>query len=171
VRAIRTGIRQQAPAGKAFTPLAASTIMMKGGKSKALIDTGDLIASINTKNLVLARRSIARFVGVHRTALGNGDGRNLANIAEIHEFGTRPYNIPITRRMQRWWDAMVAKGVFSAPLDPRQMWIRHPGVPARPFLRPPFEKWQDGLDERMHAGIQQALQAKINQQMLRRRAG
>lgn len=169
-RSIRRGIRTQAPAGQPFLPLAESTILMKGS-SKALIDTGDLIASITSKNLVLARRSIARFVGVHRTALGKKEGRNLANIAEIHEFGTKPYNIPVTRRMQRWWDAMVAKGVFQAPLDPRQMWIKHPGIPARPFLRPPFEEWKKGIDERMQAGIQQELQAKINRQMLRNRKG
>lgn len=167
VRAMRAGIRRQAPAGQAFKPLAASTIAMKGS-SKALIDKGDLIASIATRNLALARRSIARFVGVHRTALGK-DGRNLANIAEIHEFGTKPYTIPVTPKLRAWWAAMAAKGIFAGRLSKGRTAIHHPGVPARPFLRPPFEKWQEGFDDRLNARVLEELQKKIHRDMLRRR--
>lgn len=167
VRAIRTGIRTQAPAGQRFKPLAASTIAMKGS-SKALIDKGDLLASINTKNLSFGKRSIARFVGVHRTAI-NKNGHNLANIAEIHEFGTKAYTIPVTPKLRAWWAAMAAKGIFAARLSKNTAVIRHPGVPERPFLRPPFEKWQDGFDDRINALVLVELQKKLDRNMLRRR--
>ena len=48
VREIKRGIRDQAPGGKQFAPLAQVTIDRKGS-SKALIDTGFLVNSITQK--------------------------------------------------------------------------------------------------------------------------
>jgi hypothetical protein len=83
------GIRRQAPGGKPFRPLAASTIKAKGGKSKALIDKGDYIRSVNVKEI---GSGIAYFVGVHKEAR-NSQGDSLANIGEVLEFGTRDKRI------------------------------------------------------------------------------
>ena len=112
------------------------------------------------------QRSIARFVGVHRTAIGKA-GQRLANIAEIHEFGTKPYTIPVTPRMRAWFNAMAAQGIFPRRMSAATRVIRHPGIPARPFLRPPFEAWQEGLDDRLSERLLQELQKKIDRQMLR----
>jgi hypothetical protein len=133
---IVTGIRNQAPGGQAFKPLAETTKDMKGS-SKALIDRGDLIRSIGVSTVHYGQ---AVFVGVNRNARGR-DGTDLANLAEIHEFGTSPYLIPVTDKLRRFWFAMVAKGVFAAPLKPSTTTLRHPGVPARPFLQPAYDVW------------------------------
>ncbi|MEN6368460.1 MAG: phage virion morphogenesis protein [Thermotogota bacterium] len=99
-REIVTGIRAQAPGGLQFKPLAESTKARKGS-SKALIDHGDLIRSINVTKM----SDLVYFVGVHRmyaVRIGRS-ALSLVNIAEIHEFGSkkrpgrppaRPFLIP-----------------------------------------------------------------------------
>jgi hypothetical protein len=136
------GIRNQAPGGQAFKPLADTTKEMKGS-SKALIHRGDLIRSVGVDDVELGT---AFFVGVNRAARGR-DGKELANIAEIHEFGTKPYLIKVTPKLRRFWYAMFIKGIFQAPLKPSTTVIRHPGVPARPYLRPSYEEWVKDVNE------------------------
>lgn len=80
VREIKRGIRDQAPGGKAFAPLAQITIDRKGS-SKALIDTGFLLNAITQKIL-----SDGAFVGLLRTSISK-DGESVANIGAIMEYG------------------------------------------------------------------------------------
>ena len=79
-REMKLGIRNQAPGGQPFKPLSEITIQKKGS-SKALIDTGFLMASI-TQRIV----GTTAFVGLLRTTV-NEDGTELVNIAAVHEFG------------------------------------------------------------------------------------
>jgi hypothetical protein len=88
-RMIVVGIRRQAPGGQRLRPLKPATIKAKGGKSKALIDKGDYIRSINVKEI---GGGVAYFVGVHKEAR-NDKGESLANIGEVLEFGTRDRRI------------------------------------------------------------------------------
>ena len=80
VREIKRGIRDQAPGGKQFTPLAQITIDKKGS-SKALIDSGFLINSKTQK--IMSDRA---FVGLLRTSISK-DGESVANIGAIMEYG------------------------------------------------------------------------------------
>ena len=80
VREIKRGIRDQAPGGKQFAPLAQVTIDRKGS-SKALIDTGFLVNSITQKMM-----SDQAFVGLLRTSVYKG-GESAANIGAIMEYG------------------------------------------------------------------------------------
>ena len=80
VREIKKGIRSQAPGGQPFAKLAESTIRRKGS-SKALIDTGFLLASIT--QLILGDRA---FVGLLR-GRRNKEGDEIVNIGAIMEFG------------------------------------------------------------------------------------
>jgi len=80
VREIKRGIRDQAPGGQQFVPLAQVTIDRKGS-SKALIDTGLLINSITQK--IMSDRA---FVGLLSTSV-HKDGESLANIGAIMEYG------------------------------------------------------------------------------------
>lgn len=80
VREIKRGIRDQAPGGKEFPPLAQVTIDKKGS-SKALIDTGFLINSITEKIL-----EDGAFVGLLRTSVSK-NGESIANIGAIMEYG------------------------------------------------------------------------------------
>jgi len=80
VREMKKGIRAQAPGDQPFEPLAPSTIKKKGS-SKALIDTGFLLASIT--QLILGDRA---FVGLLR-GTRNRTGEEIVNIGAIMEYG------------------------------------------------------------------------------------
>ncbi len=80
VREIQKGIRDQAPGGKQFEPLAEVTIKRKGS-SKALIDTGFLVNAITQKIT-----SDGAFVGLLRTSIRE-DGESVANVGAIMEYG------------------------------------------------------------------------------------
>ena len=105
VREIRTGVRKQAPGGVKFKPLADSTKKRKKS-SKALIDKGDLVRSVN-KTVVEGSGGWAWFVGVHRKVPGK-KGQPMWNLAEIHEFGSekvpdRPPARPFLRPSYAVW--------------------------------------------------------------------
>jgi len=85
---IVTGIKSQAPGGMQFVPLKAATIAAKGS-SKALIDNGDMLRSVNVTKL----NPLAYFVGIHR-AVKTRDGKSMVNLAEVHEYGSKKANIP-----------------------------------------------------------------------------
>jgi len=113
-REIQRGIRSQAPGGQQFEPLKQSTIDAKGS-SKALIDKGDLVRSVNVTK-VGSGNQIVYFVGVHRSAVSK-DGQFLANIAEIHEEGSkkvkdRPPARPFLRPSYNVW-AQTAQSEFA----------------------------------------------------------
>lgn len=80
VREIKRGIRDQAPGGEQFAPLAQVTIDRKGS-SKALIDTGFLVGAITEK--IMGDQA---FIGVLRTSVYK-DGESLANVGAIMEYG------------------------------------------------------------------------------------
>ena len=80
VREIKKGIKAQAPGGQPFAKLAESTIRRKGS-SKALIDTGFLLASIT--QLILGDKA---FVGLLR-GRRNKEGDEIVNIGAIMEYG------------------------------------------------------------------------------------
>ncbi|MCK5604398.1 hypothetical protein KAR91_21085, partial [Candidatus Pacearchaeota archaeon] len=89
---------RQAPGGKPFRPLAESTKKRKKS-SKALIDKGDYIRSVNVKDL----GGGAAFVGVHKEAR-NDAGDSLANIGEVLEFGTKDKRIKPLPHLQPSFD-------------------------------------------------------------------
>lgn len=142
------GITSQAPGGQAFAPLAATTIAarkLRGfGGTKALLRRGDLRNSIT----VIAEGDEA-FVGVSRKARGKG-GSPLANIAEMNEFGAGPFIVPMTPRMRRFLFAMLRKagitpGGGHGGGGAGAVVVR---IPPRPFLRPAFEAFKNGAQQR-----------------------
>jgi hypothetical protein len=140
--AIVLGIRRQAPGGQQFKKLVRSTVLLRKlrrGKAstKALIDSGGLVGSINANRIGSTQ---AWFVGIHRT-VRTKDGKEMVNLAEIHEYGTKPFKIRVTPKLRAWWNAMVKLKVFKKRMSPTKTFISHPGVPARPFMRPSFEAW------------------------------
>lgn len=145
------GIRDGAPGGKAFKPLADSTIKMKGS-SKPLIDNSDLIRSIDVDEVGPDQF----FIGTNRN-VETEDGEKMMNLAEIHENGTAPYFIPITVKMRRFWFVMVRKGVFSGPLSHDIDTILHPGVPARPYAEPSFNEWAKDFERQFTEGLARSL--------------
>ena len=136
-REIKLGIVKQAPGGKRFKRLSPLTIALSG-RSKALAKSGGtgLAGSIKT---TFDEKKNQAFVGVHRGAKTSG-GKDLVNVALIHEFGTKPFAIKVTDSMRKffWW-AHFKTGGRIQPLKSTTTVINHPGVPARPFIRPTIE--------------------------------
>ena len=138
------GIRKQAPAGKAFSKLAPLTRRQRkvtgfGGR-KALIRSGDLIRSVT-----VIKRSRGVFVGVPRGAKGK-DGRSMVDIAKLQEEGSRPIVIKVTPKMRRFLFGVLFRGRRGGKSRTGGGFAGGGSViviriPARPFLRPVFDKF------------------------------
>lgn len=139
------GLREQAPGGKPFAPLAPTTLAIRrfrGFKgTKALMVRGDLRNSI-----AVVKHQGGVFVGVLRTARSTG-GQSLVNVAAVHEFGSRPIVLKLTPKVRRFlYAAFRAAGLDSPVSDRPGTGIAVIKVPARPFLRPVFEKYAEAED-------------------------
>jgi phage gpG-like protein len=139
------GLTSQAPGGEPIKPLIPLTIaarQLKGfGGTKALLVRGDLRNSVS----VVVKGDEA-FIGVHRSAR-SGSGASLVNLAELHEFGGPPVIIRITPKMRRYLFGLLRKaGQSTTGGDGRGVVVVQ--VPARPFLRPAFNKFREGADRR-----------------------
>lgn len=150
------GITAQAPGGQAFTPLSKLTLAsraLKGrGGSKALIETASLRNSIKAE----VKGNLAAFVGVPRSAQTKG-GKSAMNIAQIHEFGGAPVIQKITPKMRRFLFALYRKAGIEPDTDKAGRGVVVHQIPPRPFLRPSFEQWKQGVRERFHKRVNQAL--------------
>lgn len=137
---IVAGIVSQAPGGKAFKPLAASTLAIRKFKrfsgTKALLNRGDLRNSISVK-----KESHGAFVGVLRTARGR-QGQPLANVAELNEWGSKPIVITITPKMRRFLAAALSQGGGGGGgSDTGGIGVVVVQIPARPFIRPVVDRY------------------------------
>ena len=148
------GIANQAPGGNAFSPLAETTLATRRFRgfrgTKALIVRGDLRNSIT----VVSRHGEA-FVGVLRTARGR-DGQSLVNVAEVQEFGSRPIVTAMSDKMR----GLLHKMFREAGLPPGRGGgapVIVVQVPARPFLRPVFDKLAPGASRRFAMRVSAAL--------------
>ncbi len=138
------GIREQAPGGQPFKPLAPTTVAIRrfrGFKgTKALLVRGDLRNSI-----VVLRRPEGVFVGVLRTSKGR-EGQPLVNVAAIHEYGSRPIVLKLTEKARRFLHAAFREAMLDSPPKGTSTGIAVIRVPARPFFAPVFEKYGADAD-------------------------
>lgn len=154
------GLREQAPGGHHIRPLSPMTIALRklprqGAKSgrgskKALIYNGDLLGSISAQK----QDKLWYTVGVHRTARGRL-GQAMANIAAIHEHGTRRYTITVTPRMRRFSIFLMMQGLLRAPWPVGKRIVHQ--TPARPFLSPAHAEWVKEAADRFTARFAMAL--------------
>ena len=136
------GIREQAPGGKAFAPLAPTTLAIRrfrGFKgTKALLVQGDLRNSIT-----VVKEGSGVFVGVLRSAKGRA-GQPLVNVAAVHELGSPPIAVKLTPKARAFLHAAFRRAGLDSPAsDKPSIGIAIIKVPARPFLGPVFEKYAD----------------------------
>jgi hypothetical protein len=139
------GITSQAPGGTALKPpspltLAARQLQGFGG-SKALIVRGDLRNSI-----VVVVEGDEAFIGVSRSARTKAGG-SMVDIAMQNEFGGPPVIIPMTPKMRRFLFALLRKA-GKEPTEGSGRGVIVVQVPARPFLRPAFDKFRKGASTR-----------------------
>jgi phage gpG-like protein len=139
------GITNQAPGGepiRAPSELTLAARQLKGiDGTKSLLVRGDLRNSIT-----VVIDDNAAFVGVPRSARSS-DGQSLVHLAELHEFGGPPVIIPLTPKMRRFLFAMLRRA-GKTPTGGSGRGVIVVQVPARPFLRPAFEKYRQGAGRR-----------------------
>ena len=139
------GLTSQAPGGETLKPPSPLTIaarQLEGfGGSKALVARGDLRNSIT----VIVQGDEA-FIGVSRSARSR-DGASMMDLAKLHEFGGPPVIIPMTPKMRRFLFALLRQA-GKEPTGGSGRGVIVVQVPARPFLRPAFEKFREGASRR-----------------------
>ena len=139
------GLTSQAPGGEPLKPASPLTIaarQLEGfGGSKALIVRGDLRNSIT----VIVQGDEA-FIGVSRSARSK-DGASMVDLAKLHEFGGAPVIIPMTPKMRRFLFALLRQA-GKEPTGGSGRGVIVVQVPARPFLRPAFDKFREGAGRR-----------------------
>ena len=139
------GLTKQAPGGEAIRPLSPLTLAareLKGFKgTKALLVRGDLRNSIS----VIIDGDEA-FIGILRSARSK-DGKSLVDLVKLHEFGGPPVVIPMTPKMRRFLFVLLKKA-GKEPTGGSGRGIIVVQVPARPFLRPAFDKFREGASRR-----------------------
>lgn len=155
------GITSQAPGGKQFRPLSPMTLAIRKllgvGGTKALIERGDLRRSVT-----VTEHNGDVFVGIIK-GRRSSDGRDLVNIAEIHERGSRPIVVKITPKMR----ALLAKAARLAGLPEKSgsgTGIIITRVPARPFFAPVWEKYgrPEDVRRRIEARLERLLKGKLS---------
>jgi hypothetical protein len=140
------GLTSQAPGGSPIQPLAASTLAARRlagfHGEKALIRRADLRNAIT----VIAR-DMSVFVGVPRKTVR---GKDLVDIAQENELGFGPIVIRITERMRRFLAVLLREmgGALPAGRAGSGGDVVIVRIPARPFLRPAFDKWRVGVRAR-----------------------
>ena len=139
------GLTRQAPGGEPLKPPSPLTIaarQLEGfGGTKALIVRGDLRNSIT----VFVQGDEA-FIGVSRSARSK-DGASMVDLAKLHEFGGPPVIIPMTPKMRRFLFALLRQA-GKEPTGGSGRGVIVVQVPARPFLRPAFDKFREGASRR-----------------------
>ena len=139
------GLTSQAPGGEPLKPPSPLTIaarQLEGfSGSKALIVRGDLRNSIT----VIVQGDEA-FIGVSRSARSK-DGASMVDLAKLHEFGGPPVIIPMTPKMRRFLFALLRQA-GKEPTGGSGRGVIVVQVPARPFLRPAFDKFREGASRR-----------------------
>lgn len=155
------GIQKQAPGDKRFKSLAATTIAIRQAAgfrgTKALLRRGDLWKGIGVNE---TREGF--FVGVLRAAV-NAAGQRLVNIAEANEFGSKPIVIPVTDKMRKFVMMAFNKAGLSGGGNGgfRRGFIISQ-IPARPFLRPVFEKYGKTSADRVKASLAEYLKGTFS---------
>jgi phage gpG-like protein len=139
------GLTRQAPGGEPLKPPSPLTIAARElegfGGTKALIVRGDLRNSIT----VFVQGDEA-FIGVSRSARSK-DGASMVDLAKLHEFGGPPVIIPMTPKMRRFLFALLRQA-GKEPTGGSGRGVIVVQVPARPFLRPAFDKFREGASRR-----------------------
>lgn len=133
------GIREQAPGGRAFTPLAPTTLAIRQFRgfrgSKALIVQADLRNSIT-----VVRDGDRVLVGVLRTAR-NRAGKSLVDIAALQEYGSRPIVVHLTPRARAFLHAAFRHAGLDGPSSGQPgTGIAVIQIPRRPIFSPVFDK-------------------------------
>ncbi|MBU1483188.1 MAG: hypothetical protein KKH12_16110 [Gammaproteobacteria bacterium] len=149
LRGLRNG-GSQGTQFKQLSPLTIASRRLSGFRGmKPLLKSGEMRNSIS-----VIMRGTDAFIGVPRSTAG---GEKLVRLAEVHEFGSKPRVIPITPKMRAFLAIMLKrapKGTTGSGRGGGRAGVIVVQTPARPFLRPAFEKWKrSGVERRFIRGV------------------
>lgn len=147
VKRIQLGIDRGHPAGgRAFAALHPLTIALKG-HDKPLLDTEEMRNSVTWKKVGI----LVWFVGVLRGQKHKGSGKDMTELAGIHEFGT---TLRVTKPMFTYLRGL------GLTLNVDTEYIR---IPARPFLGPPMadRETQEDMVREISTEVAQAVIAAV----------
>ena len=107
---------------------------------------GDAALLREVESLLAAHEGDEAFIGVSRSARSK-DGASMVDLAKLHEFGGAPVIIPMTPKMRRFLFALLRQA-GKEPTGGSGRGVIFVQVPARPFLRPAFDKFREGASRR-----------------------
>jgi hypothetical protein len=148
---VKKGIRDGAPGGKTFKPLSPFTIWLRSNFStKPLIDDSNLIDSITHE----LNGSSGVWIGVRRGVRRKDNGEDIANIADVHEFGR---TIRVTDKMRKGFAARW-KSIDGEGWGIRKE-TQYIVIPERSFLRATFDsdEFREMATEKMAGALKQVL--------------
>jgi hypothetical protein len=133
------GISEQSPGGQRFKPLSPLTLASRRLRrfpgTKALIVRADL-----RNGITVARQGGKTFIGILRQAK-DSSGKNLVDLAAVHEFGAGPIVMKVTPKMRRFLAVLYKQAgiprISTGSSGGGYVVIR---IPARPFIRPVFDR-------------------------------
>jgi len=141
------GLTSGRPGGKTLEPLSPTTLATRRARgmrgSKPLIARGDLRRSIT----VVKGPFGGAFVGVLRSARGS-DGQSLVNVAAVHELG-KTVVVRLTPTSRRFLMMILREAGIEPGGGGGGTGIAVIRIPARPFLRPVFDKLSKGAPARV----------------------
>ena len=134
------GIREQAPGGRAFAPLAPTTLAIR--KFRGFHGTKALLVQADLRNSIVVIKDGDRLlVGVLRSARSR-DGKSLVDIAALNEYGSRPIVVRLTPKARAFLHAAFRHAGLDGPSSGRPgTGIAIIQIPPRPFLGPVFDKY------------------------------
>jgi hypothetical protein len=134
------GIREQAPGGRAFAPLAPTTLAIR--RFRGFAGTKTLIVQGDLRNAVTVVKDGDRaFVGVLRTAQSRS-GQSLADIAALQEHGSKPIVTTLTPKARAFLHAAFRRAGLDSSTDHHASTnIAVLQIPPRPFLSPVFDTY------------------------------
>jgi hypothetical protein len=155
------GISSGAPGGKKFTPLKETTKAVRRAtrgtkKPLPMQETGEYKRAIVVESIP---SEMVAFCGILRRAK-TADGKSLANVAEVHEFGAGPFGVPITDKSRRFFFWAMAQGGLAVDQESSGAAAFVITIPARPVFGPVWDKMRSGSKKRIQAAIQQRLFGK-----------
>ncbi len=139
------GITSQTPGGEAFKPLSPLTIAARQYSgfrgSKALIRSAAF-----RKAITAIVKGDTAFIGIPKKVRGKG-GTSMLDVAKLNEFGSDPIVIPMSAGMRRYLFGLL-RAAGKKPAGGAGKGIAVVQIPARPFLKPVFNKFKKNARHR-----------------------
>ncbi len=148
------GLTTQSPGGRALKPPSPLTLAARRLQGKK--GTKSLLVRADLRNAFVALvKGDAGYVGIRKTKKTKS-GDYVADIARLQEEGSKPRIIPITPKMRKFLFALFREAGIE-PSGGTGKGVVVVTTPARPYIKPAFDRYVKGADKRFLRRIASAL--------------